>query len=151
MSYYRDQLDRVGTESQYKPTFKVSSINGDTNWMDLNKEAVKDLREWLDECYPPEDKNLMTLEEFNQLIDGEIFATGLSPNSPEGIFMTDIHQGDDLRWIAIKGYGFDWAIYCYWETASIEYIKSQGQKVASKQNIQKCVPCSEEVFNLYRM
>jgi hypothetical protein len=92
----------------------------------------------------------MTLEEFNKIPDGEVFATGVLPNSPEGIYMTGEHFGESLKWIAIKGYAHDFAIYYHWFYYSEEYIKEQGQKVTSKGNILKCIPCDEEVINLYR-
>lgn len=92
----------------------------------------------------------MTLEEFNKIPDGEVFAKGILPNSPEGIYMTEYKFNANLKWMAIKGYGHDWTIYCDWDYKNYDYIEHQGQKISSKENIQKCVPCNEEVFNLYR-
>ena len=91
---------------------------------------------------------MMTIEEFDKLPLDEIFATGVLPNSEEGLFMT--RGGGNLRWVAKKGWGHDWAIYCHWENKSVEWIKESGDKVTSPVNIQKCVPCDAEVFNLYR-
>lgn len=90
----------------------------------------------------------LTEEEFKKIPRGEIFATGVLPNSPEGLFMTD--GGGELRWIAKKGYGYDWAIYCHWADWTESRIASNGDKVTMKENIKKCVPCTDEVFNLYR-
>lgn len=92
----------------------------------------------------------MTIEEFNKIPDGEIFATGVLPNSPEGIYMTEYHFNANLKWIAIKGYAHDWVVYCDWEYKSYDDVKNQGQKITSKENIQKCIPCDEEVLKLYR-
>lgn len=47
----------------------------------------------------------LTLKEFDSLPLGEVFATGVLPNSPEGIFMTN--NGGELRWVAKKGWGHD--------------------------------------------
>lgn len=89
----------------------------------------------------------MTLKEFEQIPDGTIFATGVLPNSLEGIFMTN--SGGELRWIAKKGYGNDWTIYCHWAHSSIDYIEQSGDKVSSKGNILKCLPECELILNLY--
>lgn len=48
MNYYKKQLDRVQTDGEFAPPFKV----GDSKWMDLNKESAQALREWLDERFP---------------------------------------------------------------------------------------------------
>lgn len=90
----------------------------------------------------------MTLEEFEQIPDGTVFATGTLPNSPEGIFMT--RTGGELRWIAKKGYGYDWTIYCHWARSSIEYIEQSGDKVLNNANILKCLPGAEPFLHLYR-
>ena len=93
---------------------------------------------------------MLTLEEFNKIPDGKIFATGILPNSPEGLYMTDSQQGKHLLWLAKKGYGHDWSIYCHWEDKGLHFVETQGDKVTMKEDILKCVLCSEEVLNLYR-
>lgn len=91
---------------------------------------------------------MLTKKEFDKLASGEVFATGIQPNSPEGIFMT--RGGGNLRWVAVKGYGNDWTIYCHWESNSVEYIKQSGDKLFNEKHIELCVPCDKEVLNLYR-
>ena len=91
---------------------------------------------------------MLTLKEFDALPNGEVFATGVLPNSRDGIFMTI--EGGNLRWVAKKGYGYDWAIYCHWDYNSVEWIAESGDKVHKEQHIQKCVPCEDDVFKLYR-
>jgi hypothetical protein len=91
---------------------------------------------------------ILTEEKFKEIPDGKIFATGVLPNSSEGLFMTD--GGGELRWIAKKCHGYDWAIYCHWVNWTESEIASNGDKVTMKENIQKCVPCTEEMFKLYR-
>jgi len=91
----------------------------------------------------------LTEEQFKVLPRGEIFATGVLPNSPEGLFMT--RGGGELRWVAMKGNGYDdWAIYCHWATWTESEIASNGDKVTDDEHIQRCVPCTDEVFKLYR-
>ena len=93
---------------------------------------------------------MLRIEDFNLLPHGEIFAVGNLSNCPEGLYMSDNNIGDDLRWIAKKGYGHDWAIYCYWSTRSDDWIEASGDKVTLKIHIMLCVPCDEEVFSKYR-
>jgi hypothetical protein len=58
--------------------------------------------------------------------------------------------GGELKWIAKKGQANDWDIYCHWAYWSETAIASNGDKVTMKENIQKCIPCTDEVFKLYR-
>ena len=74
MSYYKDQLNRVDTKGDYNPKFKVTSEGGDTKWMDLNNESVKELREWLDENYPPV---MVTLE---SVVDRKSYVCSTCPD-----------------------------------------------------------------------
>ena len=90
----------------------------------------------------------ITLEEFNQVPNGTVFATGVLPNSPEGLFMT--RDGGNLKWIAKKGHANDWAIYCHWSYRDEEWILKHGDKIHNKEHVKLCVPCSNEVFNSYR-
>ena len=91
---------------------------------------------------------MITIKEFIDLEPGKMFDTGILPNSPEGIFMT--RDGGTLRWVAVKGYGNDWAVYCHWERNSVEYVKQSGDKLHFENNIKKCVSCDDEMFKLYR-
>lgn len=52
MSYYKDELKKVNTITEFPPTIKISSVGGETKWMSLNEESAKDLAEWLMEKYP---------------------------------------------------------------------------------------------------
>ncbi len=90
----------------------------------------------------------MTSAEFDKIPEGTIFATGILPNSPEGIFMTN--SGGNLRWIAKKGYANDWAIYCHWDSTDVEYIEQSGDKVGTTGNILKCLPDCVDILKLYR-
>ena len=90
----------------------------------------------------------MKTEKFNEVQAGEIFATGVLPNSPEGIFMT--RDGGNLKWVAKKGYANDWAVYCHWDYQSEEWIEKHGDKLHNKAHIQLCVPCDKEMMNKYR-
>ena len=91
----------------------------------------------------------LTKEQFDLIPRGEVFATGILPNSPSGLFMTNNFYGN-LRWVAKKGYGYDWAIYCHWEEHDKEWVTAHGDKVTGEEHIKRCVPCEEEVFSLYR-
>ena len=90
---------------------------------------------------------ILTEAKFKKIPRGEIFATGVLPNSPEGLFMTN--SGGELRWIAKKGHGYDWAIYCHWAYWTEFEIASNGDKVTNEHHIKRCVPCDDVVFKLY--
>lgn len=111
----------------------------------------------------------LTMEQFNKIPDGEIFAKGELPDNETGINMTT--SGRMLRWLAKKGFGNDWAIYCFWakrdkadpirKSSPIsflfhdtetdwDYIKKMGDKVKDKTNISRCISVSDEVMKLYR-
>jgi hypothetical protein len=93
---------------------------------------------------------MLTIEGFNQINAGSIIAKGSIQNSPLGIFMTNERQGNLLKWVAVKGYGNDWTIYCHWDEYSWEYVEQSGDKVSDPKNVQRCLPCTEEVMKLYR-
>jgi hypothetical protein len=96
---------------------------------------------------------MLTLKEFNKIPAGKIFATGILPNSPEGLNMVNSHQGEKLLWLAKKGYApeGDWSIYCHWLEKGLEFVEREGDKVIMPSNIQKCVLCTDEVLKLYRL
>lgn len=81
---------------------------------------------------------------------GVVFVSGVIENSPEGIYMTDSDIGRNLVWAAKVGWAHDWVIYCYWESAGLDYALSNGDTVCSESNIRKLVPCDEEAFKRYR-
>lgn len=93
---------------------------------------------------------MLTIEGFNQINAGSVIAKGSIQNSPLGIFMTNERQGNLLKWVAVKGYGNDWAIYCQWDEYTWEYVEQNGDKVSDPKNVQRCLPCNEEVMKLYR-
>jgi len=93
----------------------------------------------------------LTLEELDSFEVGKVFARGIIPNSPEGVYMSDSRVGDSLTWVAKKGFGYnDWCIYCYWSPTTEAYVLKNGEKVVSELNIRKLVPCTDEVFAKYR-
>jgi len=93
----------------------------------------------------------ITEEIFKEIDTGQVFAVGIEPNSPDGIYMTNYNIGKSLLWIAIKGFGDDWTIYCGWlDSNSIYELKKHGDKVHSHEHIIKCVDCSAEVLEKYR-
>lgn len=85
---------------------------------------------------------------FDTLPHGEIFIQGILSNSPDGLFMTD--SGGLLRWVAVKGHGNDWTIYCHTIDHPTEWVRQHGDKVFNEIHIKRCVNCDDEVFKLYR-
>ena len=91
---------------------------------------------------------MITLEELKEMEPNTIFADGLAVDSPIGINMTN--SGQNLRWIAIRGGIWDWAIYCHTADKSLEWIKKSGDKVHNENTVKKLVPCDKEAFEMYR-
>jgi len=95
-----------------------------------------------------EGKKVLTIENLKNMAPDTIFASGVVDNSPEGIFMT--RDGGQLRWVAVRGGIWDWAIYCHWSERSEDWIRARGDKVTGESNIKKLVPCNDEAFQMYR-
>ena len=89
---------------------------------------------------------LLTKKIFDQIPDGEIFRIVTTK-------IQNVHKPmeAELTFIAKKGDGYpDWTIYCHHSHHDIEFIKEQGDKVMTRQEIQSICPCDEEVYRLYR-
>lgn len=92
----------------------------------------------------------LTMEIFKAIEPGDIIASGMALNSPEELYMVDSNKGRVLKWVAKKGYGGDWAIYCYWANSSWDYVLRSGDKVHTIEHIQRLVPCDDDVLKKYR-
>jgi hypothetical protein len=93
---------------------------------------------------------ILTLEKLKAMKPGEVFAQGEVENSPDGVYMTDEHKGQMLKWVAKRGGYHDWAIYLDWAYKSFDSVLSNGQKTTTATYIKKLVPCDDEAFNMYR-
>lgn len=92
--------------------------------------------------------NVLSMKKFNDIPAGKRFAQGEQIDDPAGLHV--MNSGKPIRWVAVKGYANDWCIYCHWATVSFDYVESNGDKVTLEHNIQKVVPCTQEVFARYR-
>lgn len=90
----------------------------------------------------------LTLEKLKAMEPGQMFATGLTTDNPEGINMA--RSGKQLKWVAVRGEIYDWAIYIHFSKYSIGQVASEGDKVIFKEHIKKLVPCDDEAFKMYR-
>lgn len=61
-----------------------------------------------------------------------------------------LYKEGKVRWLAKKGGIVDWCIYYHHAEHDEEYVKSYGDKVFTKDTIRDLVPCTDEVFKLYR-
>lgn len=85
---------------------------------------------------------------FDDFPNGQIFAKGEIEDNPLGVNMSNSDKM--LKWIAKKGYADDWCIYVHWSESGFDFVESNGDKVISKDNIQRLIPCTENVFKKYR-
>jgi hypothetical protein len=90
----------------------------------------------------------MTGAELDAIPAGTVFKTGEIVDAPEGVNMHG--TGRMLKFVAVKGYANDWAVYCHWAHHDEEFIRGEGQKIVGSVNIRRCVPCSNEVIARYR-
>lgn len=91
---------------------------------------------------------MLTLKQLKDMPDHTVFAHGTTTDDGAGINMAN--TGDQLRWVAKRGQIHDWAIYIHFAIYDEEYIESSGDKVTSKENIKKLVPCDDEALAMYR-
>lgn len=91
---------------------------------------------------------MLTLKDLKAMQPGTIFATGLTTDDEKGINMS--RSGKALRWVAVRGGIWDWAIYTHFADKNEEWIKSRGDKVTFEKHIKKLVPCDDEAFKMYR-
>lgn len=89
----------------------------------------------------------LTVKQLEEMEPG-IFLNGEIIDSSEGINMSN--SGRMLRWVAVRGYIADWAIYCHWADKNWDWVKARGDKVYDEKNIRKLVSCTDEAFKKYR-
>lgn len=90
---------------------------------------------------------MLTLEQFTALPDGEVFAASTVMDNANGINITG--KLTLLKYVAVKGYVNDWALYVGPADWRYNYVKSNGDKVFSK-TAQKIIDCDDEVRERYR-
>jgi hypothetical protein len=88
---------------------------------------------------------MFTLEEFEALPPGEVIREVITK------YQHVQHVPEPLKFVVLKGKsGYDWAIYYHYADTSTEWIKQQGDKVTSKENVMALFPCEEALFKKYR-
>ena len=91
---------------------------------------------------------MLTLQKLKDMAADTIFATGVTVDGYDAVNMYG--NGDELRWVAVRGGIHDWAIYVGPSDWSEEDIKLSGDKVHNKISIKELVPCDEEALEMYR-
>tara|TARA_R100001082_G_C4272992_1_gene120565 strand:- start:300 stop:608 length:309 start_codon:yes stop_codon:yes gene_type:complete len=100
---------------------------------------------------------MIDLKKFKEIPHGSIFSQGVFIDSDEDGYidgLPTIHaqdtKGKKMSWVATKGQIDDWAVYYHFFTEDTDYVKDSGLKLYNENNIKKLVPCTDEVFELYR-
>ena len=91
---------------------------------------------------------MLNMKSFSKIDYGKVFAKGEIIDNDEGLCFD--RSGKMLKWVAVKGYADDWCVYAHLADNTFDFVKSYGNKVTVKENIQKVVPCEEDVFECYR-
>lgn len=94
-------------------------------------------------------KPIVTVNLFALVPAGKIFATGIAPDSPEGLNMTG--GGRMLAWIAKKGEANDWCVYTHYSSHDIDFLSMQGDKVHDRKNIDNILLIDDYVWEKYRL
>ena len=93
----------------------------------------------------------ITKEIYDKISEGDVFASGVIENKPEGIYMVSSSIGRLLRWVAVKGDGIPgrWRMYVLWAKASIDTVRNSGDKVLTNIYVRRAIDVDDEVFALY--
>ena len=93
---------------------------------------------------------MITLKQFDAFPPGEVFASGLTINSPfSGILVAENVMHEGLKWVAVKAPMTDtWYAYVGSDTQTFEYIRGSGIGLDIK-NIKKLIQCEPEVYWRY--
>lgn len=95
---------------------------------------------------------MITEDLLKQMPAGTIFAEGVARNAPGELYMTNTKEGNNLKWIAVRGKGYhDWVIYCNWETDpwTNEMIAMHGSKIP-RRLAEKLIKADKSGWKLYR-
>lgn len=57
-NYYKDQLGKIVLDKTYAPQIKITSLNTETKWLELNEESASEIRNWLDKNYPAKENTM---------------------------------------------------------------------------------------------
>ena len=93
--------------------------------------------------------DLLSLDQLDAIPPKSIFAHGVVEDGTQ-YFNYENGRFGDLRWVAVRGYIADWAIYVHLEKYPVEYVRNQGDKIITEKYIRYLVPCTDEVFARYR-
>ena len=91
---------------------------------------------------------MLNMKSFSAIDSGKVFAQGEIVDSDEGLCFD--RSGEMLKWVAVKGYADDWCVYVHLADNTFDFVRNYGNKITMKENIQKVVPCEQDVFECYR-
>jgi uncharacterized protein (UPF0333 family) len=50
-NYYRTELEKINTKSEYPAQLKIKSESGETKWLSLNQESASEIVQFLTDKY----------------------------------------------------------------------------------------------------
>lgn len=50
-NYYKTELEKINTESEYPAQMKIKSESGETKWLSLNQESASEIVQFLTDKY----------------------------------------------------------------------------------------------------
>ena len=85
---------------------------------------------------------MLTLQKLKDMQGDQIIAQGVTSNPRL--------YSEPVRWVAVRGGIWDWALYYHLEEKSYQFVKTQGDKCFTEEVIKELVPCDDEAFGMYR-
>lgn len=113
-------------------------------------EAEKKLARWVLNMKGVEP--ILTVEGLIKLPHGR-FAGGVGeiPSQEAEYIVGQPYTLKVVKWVATKGYGYDWAVYFLNGSLDTEEeIYQNGFKLEDEEYIRKFVPCDDDAFKKYR-
>lgn len=91
---------------------------------------------------------MLTRQEIIDMPPQTIFAEGTAIDNDKGINFDRTNKM--LRWVAVRGYGHDWAVYVAPEEWNKRTVADHGHKLQNIDTIRRLVECDDEAISMYR-
>lgn len=158
-----EEIYSVNSHVENLPDYKIIYRDSEGKWdsfdfdyynfIHLGADTEEEAKIRLAEFFEKQNRQILTAGTLKSMPASRVFATGVTSNDPDGVFMSNERRGEKLDWIAKRGDGFhDWAIYTWWnsENKPVSWIMRHGQKVGDMNNVKKLINCDEGAAALYR-
>ena len=98
-------------------------------------------------------KLLLKLQMLQTMEPNSVFSTGTAPADTLGLGLPQTEGAEAptlLRWCAVRGSHFAWAIYALPADRDVAWICAYGDKIHDPEILRRLVPCTDAAFAVYR-